>query len=115
MKLVSQRIHIRPLAIEDAEDLLDLRMMNREFLRPFEPVQTEAHFTLNVQREIIAKLYHDWEQGLAYGFGIFRNDTNQLIGRLNLSNVVRGQSPLHSRYREIRILVRRACQVLSTY
>ncbi|MGD8190806.1 GNAT family N-acetyltransferase [Brevibacillus ginsengisoli] len=90
MKLIAEHIHIRPLGIEDAEELLELRMVNREFLRPFEPIQTEAHYTLDVQREIISKSSHDWEQGMSYGFGVFQNDTNELIGRVNLSNVVRG-------------------------
>jgi ribosomal-protein-alanine N-acetyltransferase len=90
MKLQTERIQIRPLVREDAESLLELRVRNRSFFTPFEPLQPESHFTLEGQRQLIEGVITNWEQGTGYGFGIFLRKTGELIGRVNLSNVVRG-------------------------
>jgi [ribosomal protein S5]-alanine N-acetyltransferase len=43
---------IRPLTVSDARDLLALRLANREFMAPFDPVRPEEFFTLAAQAEI---------------------------------------------------------------
>lgn len=90
MKRESERIYIRPLKLTDTESLLQMRLRNREFVRLFEPIQKESHFTYEGQREIIEGVITNWEQGSGFGFGIFLKATEELIGRVNLSNVVRG-------------------------
>lgn len=90
MKLQAQHIFIRRMELEDADQSLALRIGNREFMRPFEPIQAETQFTLEGQIETMQKVIQLWEKGCGYGFGIFLSDTNELIGRVNLSNVVRG-------------------------
>ncbi len=90
MQLCSDRIYIRPLQISDTKALLDLRVRNRDFLRPFEPRHSDAHFTFQGQKELVEKAIQNWESGTGYGFGIFLMSTDQLLGRVNLSNVVRG-------------------------
>jgi ribosomal-protein-alanine N-acetyltransferase len=89
MQLCSGSIYIRRLEGDDAEALLDLRLRNREFFQPFEPQYPESHFTLEGQREGIEQVIQNWENGTGYGFGIFLRETDQLLGRVNLSNVVR--------------------------
>jgi ribosomal-protein-alanine N-acetyltransferase len=81
-------LSIRPLAVEDARALLQLRIRNKAFLRPFEPERPPAHFTLQGCLDHIAAASHDWQEDKAYAFGIFLD--NALIGRVALSNVVRG-------------------------
>jgi ribosomal-protein-alanine N-acetyltransferase len=76
--------------VSDTEALLDLRVRNREFLQPFEPHNPDSHFTFQGQKEVIEKVIQNWENGTGYGFGIFLLNTDQLLGRVNLSNVVRG-------------------------
>jgi ribosomal-protein-alanine N-acetyltransferase len=83
-------IDIRPIQMEHLEALLELRMRNRAFAASFEPIQPDAHFTLEGQREVIQQVLHNREGGTGYGFGIFLTETNALIGRINLSNVSRG-------------------------
>jgi [ribosomal protein S5]-alanine N-acetyltransferase len=83
-------MYIRPLQLLDAESMLELRLRNRRFLEPFEPIQKESHFTLHAQEEILRQAEENWRTDLAYGFGIFLNENDTLIGRVNLSNVVRG-------------------------
>ncbi len=90
MRLNSERIYIRGLEINDLHSLLDLRMRNREFVQSFEPVTPDSHYTLGGQKEILEKVKQNWGNDSGYGFGIFLNLNDQLIGRVNLSNVVRG-------------------------
>jgi ribosomal-protein-alanine N-acetyltransferase len=90
MKLEEKQIYIRPLRLDDTESLLQLRLRNRIFLEPFEPRQPESHFTFEGQQKAVEQVMKNWEEGTGYGFGIFIKETDALIGRVTLSNVVRG-------------------------
>jgi [ribosomal protein S5]-alanine N-acetyltransferase len=72
---------IRPLAPGDARDLLALRLANREFLAPFDPVRPDEFFTLEAQTEIARNA-----DGLAFAI----LDDGRLAGTISLSNVVHG-------------------------
>ena len=78
-------IYINRFKRDDLEALLDLRVRNRQFLKSFEPVTLDSHYTLKGQQEILQKVQHDWETGSGYGFGIFLINTDQLIERVNLT------------------------------
>jgi hypothetical protein len=43
---------IRLLSVSDARDVLALRLANREFMAPFDPVRPEEFLTLVAQTEI---------------------------------------------------------------
>jgi ribosomal-protein-alanine N-acetyltransferase len=72
---------IRPLTARDAPDLLALRLANREFMAPFDPVRPEEFFTLAAQTEIA----HNAD-GLRFAI----LDGGELAGMIALSNVVYG-------------------------
>ncbi len=82
-------IYLRPLEITDTQTFLELRTRNKHFYKPFEPLLPESHFTYEAQLEIITNSIRKREQDLEYGFGIFLTESEQLIGRVNLTNVVR--------------------------
>lgn len=88
--LLGDSIFIRHFTMNDASDLLSLRKQNHLFLQPFEPLLEDSHFTLEAQQEFIHTSHWKQEKDISYSFGIFTNNTHQLIGRVNLSNVVRG-------------------------
>ncbi|MBS4174100.1 GNAT family protein [Bacillus sp. FJAT-49736] len=90
MRLDSERIYIRRLTMQDLNALLDLRLRNKEFLQTFEPIAPHSHYTLEGQRDILEKVQRNWESDSGYSFGIFLRRSNQLMGRISLSNVVRG-------------------------
>ncbi|RXT03876.1 GNAT family N-acetyltransferase [Ammoniphilus sp. CFH 90114] len=90
MEISGNGIDLRPLQMKDVSSLLELRSRNRKFLEPYEPKQRESHFTVDVQTEVIEQAMRNWEQDLGYSFGIFLKENGCLIGRVNLSNVVRG-------------------------
>jgi ribosomal-protein-alanine N-acetyltransferase len=69
---------IRPLVESDTPELLQLRLANRAFMAPFEPVRPASYFTLEHQAELARK-----EQGLAFAV----IDDGALAGKITLSNV----------------------------
>lgn len=90
VRLDSKRVYIRRMEKEDLVALLDLRLRNRHFLEPFEPIVLDSHYTVEGQQEILEKVFHNWDADFGYGFGIFLTNNDRLIGRVNLSNVARG-------------------------
>jgi [ribosomal protein S5]-alanine N-acetyltransferase len=87
--LRSSSTFIRPLEPPDAEELLDLRLRNDDFLRSFEPIKSSDFLTLEAQRREIQGLADAWTDDRGYGFGVFTIG-DELIGRVSLSNVARG-------------------------
>ncbi|MEA2505545.1 MAG: [ribosomal protein S5]-alanine N-acetyltransferase [Actinomycetota bacterium] len=67
-----------------------MRTTNRGFFEPWEPVQSARHFTLAGQREEIERALQDARRDARYAFGVFLRQTDELIGRVALSNVSRG-------------------------
>ncbi|HEX2051272.1 MAG TPA: GNAT family protein [Actinomycetota bacterium] len=88
MELRTPTTSIRALRPSDAEELLRLRLRNRDFFRPWEPVPGPGHFTLGGQRLDIECCEDDARVGRAYVFGIF-DATDTLVGRVALTSVVR--------------------------
>ena len=75
---------IRPLLIEDAEEVATLYLANSEFLASNEPVRPPAFFTADGQRQRIAERAAD-------GFHQFAIlDGDMIAGTINLFHVVRG-------------------------
>jgi len=48
-------VTIRPIRLEDAEELAALYLANRDFLAPFEPIRLDGFFTAENQRQRIAE------------------------------------------------------------
>lgn len=84
-----QGVYISLLQLQDADDLLKLRLRNKDKHQLFEPLREEDYFTLQSQRQLINQRIEDALQDNAYMFGIYLLD-GQLIGQITLSNVVRG-------------------------
>ena len=79
---------ITPLEVSDAPALFDFIMRNRNFLRALEPVRPDAYFTLEGQTQDIQRAQASAKEGSGYAFGLFFG--GELIGRIALSNIVRG-------------------------
>ncbi|HEX8122351.1 MAG TPA: GNAT family protein [Solirubrobacteraceae bacterium] len=73
-------MEFRPLTVDDAEALLDLRRANRDHFQIAEPRHPESFFTLERQRDLVAG---------ADGLVVGAFDA-QLVGFARLSNVVLG-------------------------
>ncbi|MEK0313405.1 GNAT family N-acetyltransferase [Cohnella sp. 56] len=84
------QVYLRRLTGSDATGLLDLRRRNRAFFEPFEPIRPDREFASEGIRDLLSQDALHWERGSGYGFGIFLGGEDKLVGRVNLSNVVRG-------------------------
>jgi [ribosomal protein S5]-alanine N-acetyltransferase len=82
-------IYLRLVEPDDASAMLDLLQRNREFLRPFEPRRPPEQWTVAAQRDLLVTTAERSANELEYGFGIFLTGDDLLIGRANLSNIVR--------------------------
>jgi [ribosomal protein S5]-alanine N-acetyltransferase len=71
---------IRPLTPEDAAELVELLIENREFLAPFEPARDGGFFTVSGQRDRI-------EEDSSHSFAILA--ANRIAGTVTISNLVR--------------------------
>jgi len=69
---------------------LAVRLANRTFLEPFEPPRPVDFFSLKAQRDQIKAGDFQWRNDQGYAFGVFETDTSELVGRVALSNIVRG-------------------------
>lgn len=85
----TQGIYVSLLRLMDAEELLRLRLRNRQEHQQFEPLRDPDYFTLDSQRQLISQRIVDARQDSAYMFGIFLL-SGELIGQITISNVVRG-------------------------
>lgn len=85
-----ERVFIRRLEASDAKEVLDLRLANREFFQPWEPVRDGSAYRLagvTAELQISADL---WGTDDGYVFGIFTNDDETLVGGIALRNIARG-------------------------
>jgi len=85
---LDSRTILRLLEVSDAAQLAEAYVRNREHLRPWDPEREDAFFTQAWHAENISQTLAANEHGLAYPYGLFRDQ--QLIGRFNIVSVVRG-------------------------
>ena len=79
----------RLITLDDAPVLAGLVRSNREFLAPWEPVRDESYFTEAGQRAAIGASLAEHEHGRGLPCVITDLD-GAVVGRINLSNIVRG-------------------------
>nr|WP_022893951.1 GNAT family N-acetyltransferase [Agromyces subbeticus] len=81
-------IVFRELAADDGPALAAAYARNREHLAPWEPARTDAFFTAETHRRDVEATLERLDAGLAMPFVL--TDGDDIIGRINLSDVVRG-------------------------
>lgn len=94
MKYEGEKIYIRFLEESDAEALYELQVRNKSFFEKFLTTRKSDFYTLESQQELIKESILKREKDEKYVFGIFEKATNELIGNVSLSEVLRG--PLQS-------------------
>src|SRR4051794_40086213 len=89
-RLERHSVGIRAFGPADIEELTELRTRNRDFLAPWEPLRTPTFHTYAGQRAEIERDLHEWAADRTYAFAIFALDSERIVGRVALANVVRG-------------------------
>lgn len=90
MRIEGENLFLRPLEPEDEEELWRLRIRNKYFLKPFEPLRGDDYYGMDRVREAVRGYRQDWEERRAYTFGIFDGGTSGLIGTVSLTGVTYG-------------------------
>ena len=89
-ELRGQHVLLRPPVMDDFKAWVELRQNSRAFLEPWEPVWSAHEFSRSSFRHRL-KIYREWTwQDRSHSFFIFKIETLELIGAINLSNIRRG-------------------------
>ncbi len=81
-------IRIRPLELDDAAALLEIRSRTRAFLEPWEPSRTARFYTLEGQRSAVAAALAERDAGRGLPFVVLED--GEVAGGVNLNSIVRG-------------------------
>ena len=87
--LVSQRLLLRPLTRDDAPALLAVSLVNRAFMRPWEPRRDVEAYTLEAMEQGVEEQQRQWSEDRGYSFGVWEQAAGTLIGRVTLSRITR--------------------------
>lgn len=89
---MSEHLHgsvsIRSLALSDGPELAAAYVRNRDYLQPWDPVRPESFFTSDGQQDAVA--HSVALQTERRGFFWVLTDGPLIVGRISVSNVVRG-------------------------
>ncbi|WP_088008213.1 GNAT family N-acetyltransferase [Indiicoccus explosivorum] len=91
MKLLlsGQKCYIRVMAPEDAEEMVELLLRNRDYWSIYEPRHQDSYFTVAVQRQKIREAQYQMRENREYSFGIYEHGTDRLIGHISLYSIKR--------------------------
>ena len=95
LRLVGDRVFLRPPERGDYDAWATLRARSRGFLAPWEPTWPPDALTRAHYRSRLARYAEDWRTDQGYNFFIFRSD-EMLAGGVGLSNVRRGVAEMAS-------------------
>lgn len=88
IELMGKNVMVRNFTPDDAQELLEYYLRNKEHLRKFEPVRDNNFFTYENQRELLSESYRQLMTGAGVDLGIYLN--GKLIGKVKISNIVYG-------------------------
>ncbi|WP_421385433.1 GNAT family N-acetyltransferase [Bacillus salacetis] len=88
--LEGKSIYLRDFHEKDAVELLRLQLENRPFFEKYSMSRPADFYTEEAQEKRIWKFTLDKQNDEGYNFGIFHNETHDLLGTINLFQVLRG-------------------------
>jgi len=88
--LRGERLHLRPLSLDDYSAWADLRSESRSHLEPWEPEWRQDELWRSSFRRRVRHYQREARDDLGYAFGVFETANDRLIGGLTLGNVRRG-------------------------
>jgi [ribosomal protein S5]-alanine N-acetyltransferase len=84
-----KHIYIRFLEEKDAEAMEQLYLRNREFFQKYSPKRDDAYYTYKRHLKSIKNSIESRIIDKEYSFGIFKKETDELIGDIDLTGVLR--------------------------
>lgn len=90
LRLIGPRVHIRCPRAGDQRAWIAIRRESKRFLEPWEPLWPRDALTPRGFRRRLARFHSEWRAGTGFGFFIFTNEGERLVGGVTLANVRRG-------------------------
>ena len=87
-KIQFGKYYMRVLTPEDAKELTEYYIRNKEHLASFEPAREKEFYTIESQKSILNDNYTQFLNGTAIDFGIFKEE--KIIGKLRISSILYG-------------------------
>lgn len=88
VNIVGENLEIKNFTPDNAEELLEYYIRNKEHLKHYEPARDNSFYTYEVQKDILLESYKQLLNGSSFDLGIYKN--NKLIGKAKISNIVYG-------------------------
>ncbi len=89
--LETNRLLLRIALPEMVDEILDFRTRNREFLKPWLPLQNDFAFDRDFNESFLHQEARDWVDGKSYRFMVsLQERPDYIIGDIRFSNIVRG-------------------------
>ena len=79
----------RVVSLDDASALARLVSANRDYLAPWSPLQDDAYYTADGQRELLARQLAAYGRGAMLPLAILDSD-GAVAGSINLNSIIRG-------------------------
>lgn len=89
MTIEGKHIYLRFLEEKDAEAMKQLYFRNKEFFQNYSPKRDESYYTYERHLKSIKNSSQSRKIDKEYSFGIFIKETDQLIGDIDLTGVLR--------------------------
>lgn len=90
IQIETKRTTLQVLPSSCSERLLKYRVRNRERLAPWEPLRYSSYYTNNECRNALEANQLGFSQGKSICLWGIHNDTSDLVGSCNFTNIVRG-------------------------
>lgn len=87
--LTGRLCYLRILTTDDAEEMVQMLVRNRNYWSIFEPQHRDSYFTAAVQREKIRESIYQAKENREYSFGIFESSSDKLIGHISMYSIKR--------------------------
>ena len=81
--------YLRNLTVDDAAEMVQLLLRNRDYWAIYEPRHRDSYFTVAVQREKIRESIYQARENREYSFGIFEHETDRMIGHISMYSIKR--------------------------
>ena len=90
VRLNGGKIYLRAPAERDWRAYVEVRALSRKFLEPWEPAWPPDALERDAYFRRLNRYAADWRDDVGHSLFIFRNDDDELLGGISLSNVRRG-------------------------
>jgi [ribosomal protein S5]-alanine N-acetyltransferase len=87
-----KNVYLNPVNHSEVKSLLELETRNKEFFNQYAPNRVSDFYTVEGQMKRLEKMEENREKDLGYSFGIYLNESRELIGTIGVFKLERGNA-----------------------